>query len=166
MEKHYVHVAEGIEFAATITAERHHGEWSGGGALVLLGKLRCRREDVTQHHIDQLDPKRANLPASSSGLMAQAQPVFLDFQELLVKREGFRRLFRARGGKLALRVGQHFFEMTGNGHCGDVNCYIVKALHRKNAHGTRGSQVHRNASTLQRFNVRHQSSIAYRFILL
>ena len=116
VEKHHVHVAEGIEFTAAIAAERHRGEWSGGGALVLR-ELRGRGEDMTQHHVNQLDPKRANFPASSSGLMAQAQPVFLDLQELLVERQSIRRLPRARGSKLALRVRQNFLEMTGDGHC-------------------------------------------------
>ena len=96
VEKHYVHVAEGIEFTAAVTTERHHRKWSGGGAFVLLREARGRREDVAQHDVNQLDTERTNFPASSSGLMTQAKPVFLDFQELLVKRQSFRRSPRAR----------------------------------------------------------------------
>jgi hypothetical protein len=60
--------------------------------------------------------------------MTQAKPVLFDFHELLVKRQSFRGLSRTRRRQLTLRMRQNFFEMTGDGHCGDdklLNRYTV-----------------------------------------
>ena len=87
VEKHDVHVAERIEFAAAVAAERDDGERSGGGTPLFLREAARRRRRCGATDVDQLDAERANFPAASAGLMAQAQPVLLDFQKLLVKRQ-------------------------------------------------------------------------------
>jgi hypothetical protein len=95
VQEHDIHVAEGIELTAAVTTERHDRKWSGGGAFVLLREPRRRGENVAQHDINQLDPKRTNFPAASAGLMTQAKAMLLDFQELLVKGQGLCRLLHA-----------------------------------------------------------------------
>ena len=126
VEKHDVHVAEGIELAASITAERDHGERGGGDAFGLIGKRDRGIEDVMQEHVDQLDAKRANLPSTPSVLVAEPQTMLLDFQELLVKRQRFRRPHGADRGEFTLRVRQNFSEMTRGGH--SLRIWNVEAL--------------------------------------
>ena len=113
VEEHHVHVAKGIEFTAAVTTERHHRKRSGGGAFVSLRETRGRREDVAQHDVNQLDAERANLPAASAGLMAQAKPVFLDFQEFLVERQSIRRPPRAALRQARARHAPELFRDDG-----------------------------------------------------
>jgi hypothetical protein len=116
VEEHDVHVAEGIELAATVPAESDNGERGRGNAFCLPGKTGRGVEDVAQQNVDQLDAKRANLPAATAVLVAEPQTMLLDLEELLVERERFRRPHRPRGGKVALSVRQDFSEMTRGGH--------------------------------------------------
>ena len=46
--------------------------------------------------------------------MLQAQPMFLDLEELFVGGKDFRGALRPGDSKLVLRVGQDLFEMAGH----------------------------------------------------
>src|ERR1043166_10159942 len=78
VQKHDVHVAVRIKLSAAVAAERHHGQWSRGGALVPAGEGRGRRKDMAEDDVDQPDAESANLAPASSRLVAQAQPGVLD----------------------------------------------------------------------------------------
>lgn len=67
---------------------------------------------MLEKHIDQIAPPSANLPAAAARLMFQAQPVFLNAEELSVEREDFGRPRAARRSQLTFRVREDFFEMT------------------------------------------------------
>jgi hypothetical protein len=67
---------------------------------------------VAQQNIDKINPQRAYLPATTTGLMFQAEAMLLDLEKFLVERENVGWAFFARGGELVLRVSQNLFEMT------------------------------------------------------
>ena len=85
VQEHNVDVAEWIELPASITAESNDGKWGGGH--VFFPDAGRGFENVTQQHVDHFDPERADFPAASTILMAQSEPMLLDFQEPLVERK-------------------------------------------------------------------------------
>jgi hypothetical protein len=71
---------------------------------------------MLQKDVDELDAQRTNFAATAAVLMAQPEPVFLDFQKLLIERQRIRGPHRPGRGELALSMSENFSEMTGRGH--------------------------------------------------
>ena len=112
MQKHQINVAERIQFAAPIAAQcdHCHGRWRS--VLLAFGRRAGTGENLPQQNIHHLNPKRANVAASASSLVSQAQPVILDFEKLLVDWQKVRWTLGAGRFELAFGVRQHFVQMT------------------------------------------------------
>ena len=112
MQKHQINVAERIQFAPTVAAQCDHRHGRRRGVLLALGRGAGAGENLAQQNIHHLNPKRANVAASASGLVSQAQPVILDLEKLLVDWQKVRWTLFAGRFELAFGVGQHFVQMT------------------------------------------------------
>jgi hypothetical protein len=69
---------------------------------------------IPQQDIDEIDPTRANFPATAARLMIQAQAVLFNLQKPFVDRENFSRALRAGHRELILSMRQDLFEMAGH----------------------------------------------------
>jgi hypothetical protein len=65
---------------------------------------------VLQNNVHYVRAPGAHFTAALATLLAEAQTVLLDFQELLVKREQIARLSSPGGPELALSVREDFLE--------------------------------------------------------
>jgi hypothetical protein len=121
MEKHDVDIAEGIELAPAVAAKGKDGKGGRGGASIAHGVSNSGLEDVLHEDVDEVDPKRADFTAAPAVLMAEPEPMLLDFEELFVERKRIRGRHRPGGSELALSMSENFSEMTGCGHLGMVD---------------------------------------------
>jgi hypothetical protein len=116
MQKHHIDVTKRVELTSAISAKGDQREWNRGRA-VPASSSRCRStENVLQQDINQLRPSRTNFAATPAGLVFQAQPILLNLEKLLVKREDFGRTLGTRGRKARCGVRQNLFQMTGRSH--------------------------------------------------
>ena len=67
-------------------------------------------EDVTQEHVDQINPARANVATTRASVLMQTQTVLFKFQKPTIDGKNIGRSTRA--AQLLLRVRENFFEMT------------------------------------------------------
>ena len=116
VEEHDVDVAEWIELPASVAAKGNDRERGGERAFAALCKTDGGREDMLEEDVDQFHAKSADFAATSSVLVAEKKAVLLDFQELFIERQRFRRPHRPSRGQLTLGVGQDFPEMSRGGH--------------------------------------------------
>src|SRR5215210_5949591 len=77
VQKHEVDIAVRIQFAAAVTAERDQAQRRRGRAFV-FGKVRCRRKDMLEQHIDQFAAPSANIPAAAAGVVLEAEAMFFN----------------------------------------------------------------------------------------
>src|SRR5205085_3999710 len=70
VEKHDVDIAERVELAASVTAEREKGERGRGRAAIARRESYRRLEDALHQDIDQFDAEGADLAAAAAVLMA------------------------------------------------------------------------------------------------
>jgi hypothetical protein len=109
MQKHDIDIAKGIQFAAAVATE---GDDSKRRITVsVIHDMIGRCKNVTQQHVDQINPARANFAATVARTLAQAQAVLFEFQKFAINRQNIGRTLRTGGGQFPLRMGQDFFEM-------------------------------------------------------
>src|SRR5437762_9597252 len=77
---------------------------------------------MTQEHIDQIDPARANFTSAIARLLPQSQTMLLDFQKLPIDRKNVGRALRSRRSQFAFGMCQDFFEVPR--HC----CNLAQAV--------------------------------------
>jgi len=114
MKKHDINVASGIEFSASITAQRHEADGNDRGSILLLRGNDRRRKNMTQENVDERRAARAHLTPPATRLMAQSQAMIFDLKKLPVERQQMRRLSAGRGPQLTPSMRQNFFLMVGH----------------------------------------------------
>ena len=94
VEKHDVHIAEGIHLAASVTAEGDDREAFGFRfAELLRANL---RENAAEQDVDEVAALAHDFASARAARNAQAQTVFLEAAETAVGFEGFGRGFALR----------------------------------------------------------------------
>src|SRR5689334_7466461 len=109
MQKHDVDVAARIQFASAVAAEADNSERRT--TVSVIHHMISRRKNVTQQHVDHINPARANFAATVAGALAWAQAVLFAFPKFPVNRQNMGRTLRTGGGQFPLCMGQDFFKM-------------------------------------------------------
>jgi len=118
VEEHDIDVAERIQLAPPVSAERDDRERGRRTTSIAnCGPDRCV-ENVLEKDVDQLDAQRANVAAAATVLVPQSETMLLDSEEFFIEWQRIRRPHRPRGRKLALGMSENFSEMAGSGHVG------------------------------------------------
>jgi pectin methylesterase-like acyl-CoA thioesterase len=89
VQKHDIDVTKGVELTSAISAKCDQREWDPGRAILASSRRSRSTENVLQQDINQLRSSRTDFAATTTGLVLQAQPMLLNLEKLLVKREDF-----------------------------------------------------------------------------
>src|SRR3954471_6557153 len=110
VQEHEIDVAEGIQFTAPITAQRHKsqrrkfflrlGRQGGLGAV----------PEITKQNIDQCGAPTTNLAPTGSGAVKNLQAMRLDLKKTFVARELISRWRSGRNGKTRFRICFDFLD--------------------------------------------------------